>query len=100
MPHNMYVLNVGMLCSNLYLSKESILPDPKQHHVRLVSVGQTGEEIFLSVRRDLDGVGNHTGCLLFGDGGDLFTWNGKLQYQTPSVIYIKETIKHKYFQIL
>lgn len=78
MLYNIYVLNVGMFCFNLYLFKKSILLDFKQYYVRFVFVGQIGEEIFFFVRRDLDGVGNYAGCFFFGDGGDFFIWNGKL----------------------
>lgn len=62
------------------LSYKSILPDSEKHHVCLVSVGQTGEEIFLPFRGNLDGIGDYTSGLLFCDWCDLFTRNGKLQY--------------------
>ena len=49
------------------LSYKSILPDSEKHHVCLVSVGQTGEEIFLPFRGNLDGIGDNTSGLLFCD---------------------------------
>jgi hypothetical protein len=58
--------------------EESILPDAEQHHVRLVPIGQTGEEVFLALGGDLYSVRDDAGRLLLSDRGDVTTWNGKL----------------------